>query len=191
MTRYPLSPEDERSERAALFRLLTDAALLRGSAYRRLATARAMTVPSILVALSAPTGHAAWALARSRGDDAATPAMIALAAALLEVLIFLALGAAILVAARIATGTAPRGTELLRPLGFAQVPAFLYFLGLLPPLTQFMPLLPLALIWRIATTLQVARSVTQLPSAVAALAVLVGGGAGVFLGFAVASWIYA
>lgn len=77
------------------------------------------------------------------------------------------------------------------PLGFAQAPSILYFLGLLPPLNQFMPLLPLALIWRFATSLQVALRVARLHLAVATISVLAGAGAGVLLGFAVASWIYA
>lgn len=143
---------------------------------------------AVAVALIAPLGHAMWALARSADDGDRTT--IALAAALLELLLFAAVASAIFVAARF-THTRPRPLALLRALGLAQAPAALYFLGLLPPLTQFMPLLALALVLRFVTSVQVALRVARLPLGTAFAAVLVGAATGVLAGFAVASLVYA
>ncbi|MDQ3401433.1 MAG: hypothetical protein M3470_10565 [Chloroflexota bacterium] len=147
-----------------------------------------MGLAAVAIALVAPLGHAIWALARSADDG--DPWRIALAAALLELLLFAGVAGAVFVAVRL-SDTRPRPPGLLRALGFAQVPAALYVLGLLPPLTHFTPLLAIALALRFVTSVQVALRVARLPPSTAVAAVLLGAVAGIIAGFAVASLTYA
>ncbi|MGH2450797.1 MAG: hypothetical protein ACRDGE_05925 [Candidatus Limnocylindria bacterium] len=160
------------------------------SAYRHVASSPAATLPSLIVVAMAAGGHAAWALARSAQEPGSADRLtVALAAISLEVLLFLALGAAIFTIAR-SSGRDIGVLSLLRPLGFAQAPAVLYVFGLLPPLTHFMPLLPLVLAWRLGTSVLVAVHIARLRLPVAVATVLAGAAAGVFLGFTAASCLY-
>lgn len=151
-------------------------------------TERGRSVAAVALVLSASLGHAMWALARWPDDGDHT--VVAIAAATLELLLFASVAGAILAAARL-EGTRARPLALLRALGLAQAPAALYFLGLLPPLTHFVPLLVLVLVLRFATGVLVARVVASLPLGTAFAAVRVGAATGIFAGFAVASLVYA
>ncbi|MGH2378812.1 MAG: hypothetical protein ACRDGT_10090 [Candidatus Limnocylindria bacterium] len=142
------------------------------------------------MALIPPIGHAVWALARSAGEvNGASPVAIALAAAMLELSLFAGLVAAVVGAARM-NGARVTPLELVRRLALAQSPAALYFLGLVPAITHFAPLLPLVLAARLATSVRVTVHVERLGAAVAVAAVLIGSAVGVLLGFATASLIY-
>ncbi len=144
----------------------------------------------VVVALIPPIGHAAWSLARSTGEVAgASPVAIALAAVLLEASIFVGLLLAVLVAARL-NGTRLPLLTVARSLAWAQAPAALYLLGLIPAITYFMPLLPLVLAARVVMTVRAAIRICGLNLPVAVVAVLVGSAAGVLVGFAAASVIY-
>ncbi|MGH2713035.1 MAG: hypothetical protein ACRDM7_03960 [Thermoleophilaceae bacterium] len=144
----------------------------------------------VVVALIPPIGHAAWALARSTGEvDSASPVAISLAAALLEVSLFVGLVFAVLAAARL-NGTRLPLLTVVRPLAWAQAPAALYFLGLVPAITYFMPLLPLVLAARVGMSVRAAIRIARLSSAVAVTAVILGSAAGVLFGFAAASLMY-
>lgn len=144
----------------------------------------------VLVALVPPLGHAVWALARSAGEaDGASPLQIALAAALLELALFFGLVAAVVAAARM-RGTRPSLLHVVRSIAWAQAPAALYFLGLLPPITHFMPLLPLVLAVRSVTSIRAAMVAARLPLLLAVIAVLAGAALGVLVGFATAAAIY-
>lgn len=144
----------------------------------------------VVVALIPPIGHAAWSLVRSTGEvGGASPAAIALAAVLLEASIFAGLLLAVLAATRL-NGTQLPLLTVVGPLAWAQAPAALYFLGLIPAITYFMPLLPLVLLARVAMSVRVAVRIARLNLPVAVVVVLVGSAAGVLFGFAAASVIY-
>lgn len=144
----------------------------------------------VIVALIPPIGHAAWSLARSKGEVGdASPVAIVLAAALLEVALFVGLVFAVVAAARL-TGAPQSLLTVVRPLAWAQAPAALYFLGLIPAITYFMPLLPLVLLARLVMSVRAASRIARLSSPVALLAVVVGSVAGIMFGFLAADLIY-
>ena len=80
---------------------------------------------------------------------------------------------------------------MVGPLAWAQAPAALYFLGLIPTLTYLMPLLPLVLLARLVLSVRAAVRIARLNLPVAVVVVLLGSAAGVLFGFAAASLIYA
>lgn len=132
-------------------------------------------------------GHAAWATARS--VEGPRPPVIA-AAALLELLVFAGLSAtgiavALLLRRRIRTG------DLLRGLGIAQAPGLLYFLGLLPPLTHFAPLLPIVLALRAVRSAAALDRIAGVALPIGLGAILLGGAAGAAAGFILAAILYA